>query len=108
VRKKERKKETDKHVKRMRRLELVLSLVFVILTELSSIWAGQHQKRLLEKLFKNYDASERPVYDETQPLNVSVGMSLQQIVDVDEKKQTIIFSGWLDLVIAVCLFFNSF
>ncbi len=33
-----------------------------------------------------------------QQLNVSIGMSLQQIVDVDEKKQTILFSGWLDMV----------
>lgn len=25
-------------------------------------------------------------------------MAIQQIVDVDEKKQTIILSGWLDMV----------
>ena len=31
-------------------------------------------------------------------LIVNVGMAVQQIVDVDEKKQTIIFSGWLDMV----------
>ena len=85
----------------MKRLELLLSLVLVFLSELSSTWAGQHQKRLLDKLFKNYDASERPVFDESQPLNVSVGMSLQQIVDVDEKKQTILFSGWLDMVMSM-------
>jgi hypothetical protein len=29
---------------------------------------------------------------------VNVGLAVQQIVDVDEKKQTIIFSGWLDMV----------
>jgi hypothetical protein len=59
---------------------------------------GIHQKRLLETLFKNYNPLERPVQDEMQQLNVSIGMSLQQIVDVDEKKQTILFSGWLDMV----------
>ena len=33
-------------------------------------------------------------------LDVSIGLSIQQIVDIDEKKQTIIFSGWLDMVIS--------
>lgn len=36
-------------------------------------------------------------------LIVNVGMAVQQIVDVDEKKQTIIFSGWLDMVDFKCI-----
>lgn len=51
----------------------------------------------MEKLFRNYDPNERPVFDDNESLNVSVGLAIQQIVDVDEKKQTIIFSGWLDM-----------
>lgn len=51
----------------------------------------------MEKLFRNYDPTERPVFDDNESLNVSVGLAIQQIVDVDEKKQTIIFSGWLDM-----------
>jgi hypothetical protein len=38
-------------------------------------------------------------------LVVNVGMAVQQIVDVDEKKQTIIFSGWLDMVELYLLIF---
>ena len=49
--------------------------------------AGERQKKLLSKLFKDYNPLERPVEDDNQPLNVSVGLALQQIVDVDEKKQ---------------------
>lgn len=44
---------------------------------------------------------ERPVSNEEETLNVSVGLAIQQIVDVDEKKQTIVFSGWLDMVIII-------
>lgn len=59
--------------------------------------AGHYQRLLLEKLFRDYDPTERPVFDENESLNVSVGLAIQQIVDVDEKKQTIVFSGWLDM-----------
>lgn len=59
--------------------------------------AGSYQKKLLDKLFKNYDPLERPVFDDTKTMNVSIGLAIQQIVDVDEKKQIIVFSGWLDM-----------
>ncbi len=49
--------------------------------------AGPHQKKLLKKIFEGYNPLERPVDDESQTLNVSLGFALQQIVDVDEKKQ---------------------
>jgi len=60
--------------------------------------AGLHQKKLLDKLFSNYDRTERPVEDDKDVLNVEIGMVLQQIVDLDEKQQMLIFSGWLDMV----------
>jgi len=43
---------------------------------------GEHQRKLLEKLFTNYEPLERPVEDDQSSLNVSVGLALQQIVDV--------------------------
>lgn len=59
--------------------------------------AGKHQKRLINKLFENYDAMERPVIEETSQVEVQVGLAIQQIVEIDEKTQTIVFSGWLDI-----------
>ena len=44
--------------------------------------AGKHQKRLIEKLFKNYDPTERPVANDSENLLVLVGLSIQQIVDI--------------------------
>jgi hypothetical protein len=71
-------------------------LILIILP--NGVISGIHQKRLLNYLFENYDASERPVENENEGLDVSINLSVQQIVDVDEKKQIIIFSGWLDMV----------
>lgn len=56
-----------------------------------------HQRRLLDMLFENYDSSERPVTNEDDKVTVDVGLSIQQIVDIDEKQQIVIFSGWLDM-----------
>ncbi len=35
--------------------------------------------------------------DDNETLNVYIGLAIQQIVDIDEKKQTLVFSGWLDM-----------
>ncbi len=53
--------------------------------------AGKHQKRLLRKLFENYNPLERPVEDESQTLNVSLGLALQQIVEVVSNRKYKIF-----------------
>jgi hypothetical protein len=37
---------------------------------------------LLKKLFDNYDPAERPVVNEEENLDVFVGLSIQQIVDI--------------------------
>ncbi|CAF0709115.1 unnamed protein product [Brachionus calyciflorus] len=73
-------------------LLVILLYILIVATQ-----AGEYQRKLLDKLFKNYDPNERPVLDDIDTLNVSVGLAIQQIVDVDEKKQTIVFSGWLDM-----------
>ena len=44
---------------------------------------------MLQNLFKDYNPLERPVEVDNAALNVSIGLALQQIVDVDEKKQVI-------------------
>ena len=89
---------------------------------------------MLNYLFSDYDAIERPVENDSESLEVEVGLAVQQIIDIvdntyksknifllnvrlfciyiklimllklfnfdhkDEKQQTIIFSGWLDIV----------
>ncbi|OQR66436.1 nicotinic acetylcholine receptor [Tropilaelaps mercedesae] len=43
---------------------------------------GPHEKRLLNDLLANYNVLERPVANESEPLLLSFGLMLQQIIDV--------------------------
>uniref|UniRef100_A0A182P286 Neurotransmitter-gated ion-channel ligand-binding domain-containing protein n=1 Tax=Anopheles epiroticus TaxID=199890 RepID=A0A182P286_9DIPT len=44
--------------------------------------AGYHEKRLLHNLLDNYNVLERPVVNESDPLQLSFGLTLMQIIDV--------------------------
>ncbi|KAJ3640043.1 hypothetical protein Zmor_003363 [Zophobas morio] len=59
--------------------------------------AGYNEKRLLHKLLDNYNVLERPVANESDPLQLSFGLTLMQIIDVDEKNQLLITNIWLKL-----------
>ena len=56
------------------------------MSTLHTTFCGSYQKLLLEKLFAEYDSMERPVEEDTQSLDVTVGLALQQIVDVVSQK----------------------
>ncbi|XP_053973342.1 neuronal acetylcholine receptor subunit alpha-7 isoform X1 [Hylaeus anthracinus] len=58
---------------------------------------GQHEKRLLNDLLETYNTLERPVANESEPLEVKFGITLQQIIDVDEKNQIVTTNAWLKL-----------
>ena len=55
----------------------------------------------------NYQKLERPVANETEPVILKFGLTLQQIMDVDEKNQILTTNVWLNLV-SVLLFFCTF
>ncbi|XP_029032785.1 neuronal acetylcholine receptor subunit alpha-7-like [Osmia bicornis bicornis] len=58
---------------------------------------GSHEKRLLTHLLDSYNVLERPVGNESDPLVLSFGLTLMQIIDVDEKNQLLITNLWLKL-----------
>ncbi|XP_017758225.1 PREDICTED: neuronal acetylcholine receptor subunit alpha-7-like, partial [Eufriesea mexicana] len=58
---------------------------------------GPHEKRLLNELLSSYNTLERPVANESEPLQVRFGITLQQIIDVDEKNQILTTNAWLKL-----------
>ncbi|XP_076261061.1 nicotinic acetylcholine receptor alpha6 isoform X5 [Rhynchophorus ferrugineus] len=58
---------------------------------------GPHEKRLLTMLLESYNVLERPVANESEPLEVKFGLTLQQIIDVDEKNQILTTNAWLNL-----------
>lgn len=56
----------------------IVSLFFL----LAGSQQGQHEKKLLNMLLENYNVLERPVANESEPLEVKFGLTLQQIIDV--------------------------
>lgn len=55
---------------------------FHLLLSLAACSAGPHEKRLLHALLDNYNSLERPVVNESDPLQLSFGLTLMQIIDV--------------------------
>lgn len=43
---------------------------------------GAHERQLLNDLLAKYNTLERPVANESEPLEVKFGITLQQIIDV--------------------------
>ncbi|VDM25481.1 unnamed protein product, partial [Toxocara canis] len=65
-----------------------------------SLWcialASEDEYRLLRDLRQNYDPLERPVSNSSLPLNVTMKLYLQQILDVDEKNQVVTLVAWIE------------
>lgn len=55
---------------------------FIYFLFLVACSAGQNEKRLLHDLLDSYNTLERPVVNESDPLQLSFGLTLMQIIDV--------------------------
>uniref|UniRef100_A0AAY4AJS3 Neuronal acetylcholine receptor subunit alpha-7 n=1 Tax=Denticeps clupeoides TaxID=299321 RepID=A0AAY4AJS3_9TELE len=60
-------------------------------------WQGEFQRKLYKELMANYNRLERPVLNDSSPITVELGLTLLQIIDVDEKNQVLITNAWLQL-----------
>ncbi|XP_031416106.1 neuronal acetylcholine receptor subunit alpha-7 [Clupea harengus] len=60
-------------------------------------WQGEYQRKLYRDLLANYNRLERPVQNDSAAIQVELGMTLLQIIDVDEKNQVLITNAWLQL-----------
>ncbi|KAK7912410.1 hypothetical protein WMY93_012621 [Mugilogobius chulae] len=66
-------------------------------TSVSVSVQGPDQKRLYSNLMKSYNVLERPVVNDSETLIVEFGITLMQIMDVDEKNQVLTTNIWLHL-----------
>ena len=48
---------------------------------------GSHERRLLNHLLQFYNNLERPVYNESEAVDLRLGLTLQQIIDVVSPEQ---------------------
>ena len=74
------------------------SLIFLVLLMWpSDVYGSQDERRLLKDLLENYNTLERPVYNESEPVEVKFVITLQQIIDVDEVNQVLTTNLWLNM-----------
>ncbi|KAK5866401.1 hypothetical protein PBY51_020595 [Eleginops maclovinus] len=59
--------------------------------------SGVYQRKLYNNLMVNYNRLERPVQNDSAPIVVELGLTLLQIIDVDEKNQVMITNAWLQM-----------
>ncbi|XP_060516112.1 neuronal acetylcholine receptor subunit alpha-7 isoform X2 [Cylas formicarius] len=78
-------------------LKLLVAALLVVVVTLPGSHQGPHEKKLLNTLLENYNVLERPVANESEALEVKFGLTLQQIIDVDEKNQILTTNAWLNL-----------
>ncbi|KAK3602116.1 hypothetical protein CHS0354_023095 [Potamilus streckersoni] len=54
------------------------------------------EQRLLYHIMKGYDRATRPVFQAATPVIIKLGITLTQVLDVDEKDQVLTTNIWLD------------
>ncbi|XP_031561148.1 neuronal acetylcholine receptor subunit alpha-9-like [Actinia tenebrosa] len=83
----------------MSKMKLILSLYLLTLVyEASHVYAtrGTFEKELRDKLLGgDYDKTVRPVKDHNKPLNVSFGLRLSKLVELDTKNQLLVVDVWI-------------
>ncbi|KAE9547538.1 hypothetical protein FO519_009250 [Halicephalobus sp. NKZ332] len=70
--------------------------LFIFLRLLEFTVCSYHERRLYEDLMRDYNNLERPVANHSLPVTVYLKVSLQQLIDVDEKNQILHVNAWLD------------
>ncbi|XP_070540326.1 neuronal acetylcholine receptor subunit alpha-10-like [Ptychodera flava] len=64
---------------------------------MSDVLCSIYHYRLLDELLKDYSYLVRPVKDPTTVTNVHLEFFLAQVIEMDEKKQTLKINAWLTL-----------
>ena len=88
-------------------MNFVLVLFPILLLESNCIrpcFCDDWEYNLVRNLLKGYDSSIRPSTHHNISLNVTFGLSLAQIIDVDERNMIITSNCWLNQVKLELLF----
>ena len=78
------------------KFELV-AIIFKLLFHVILVHTSPDEKRLIRALLQDYERRERPVANESDPVNVKHGLSLQQIVELDLEKQILTSNIWQNI-----------
>jgi len=75
---------------------MAFAKVAVIITFITLAKAGEDEFRLLHDLLKPYQIYERPVNQADHAVKLQFGVTLQQIIDMDERNQLLKSNLWLE------------
>ncbi|GBM11272.1 hypothetical protein AVEN_267833-1 [Araneus ventricosus] len=78
--------------------------VMIIINVIMATARDENEYRLTKYLLSNYDKSVRPARHTSEPVNVTFGLALTQIIDVDERNQILTTNCWLNQVMMLCFF----
>ncbi|XP_072317785.1 neuronal acetylcholine receptor subunit alpha-10a [Eucyclogobius newberryi] len=70
-------------------------LVFITIFQTCRCANGKFAQKLLKDLFDNYSSALRPVEDTDKELNVTLQVTLSQIIDMDERNQILTAYLWI-------------
>ncbi|XP_051939270.1 neuronal acetylcholine receptor subunit alpha-7-like isoform X3 [Hippocampus zosterae] len=82
---------------RMTRKSILAGFYLWVTLSFQGCHGGVYQRKLYRDLMLNYNRLERPVQNDSAPILVELGLTLLQIIDVDEKNQVLITNAWLHL-----------
>ncbi|XP_042210176.1 neuronal acetylcholine receptor subunit alpha-10-like isoform X1 [Homarus americanus] len=74
----------------------LLTLVCLLAAVAREGVADEAEYRLTRYLMSNYDKSVRPSFKASMALNITFGLALTQIIDVDERNQILTTNCWLN------------
>ncbi|XP_014667766.1 PREDICTED: neuronal acetylcholine receptor subunit alpha-7-like [Priapulus caudatus] len=77
-------------------VNLLLHLLMLLLLSKDTC-QSPHARRLLRTLLADYEPLERPVANESDTVVVNFGLTMQQVIDVDERNQIITTNIWLNM-----------
>ena len=69
--------------------------------------SGPNERRLINDLMETYQNLERPVFNESEALDLKFGLTLQQIIDVVSQRWEIFYCCLLNLYLSNSIGFNN-
>lgn len=72
--------------------------LLVVLLPYGEVHGNVDAKRLLHELMKDYNKNVLPVQSINQKVNVTLGLKLSQLSDIDERNQIMTTNVWLEHV----------
>ena len=70
----------------------------IITIAVHRLMASHSERAIFQELERDYNILARPVRNASLPVQISLGITLQNIIDMDEKNQILTLNVWLQYV----------